>query len=492
MRTAVYTSKTETARGMVYIGIFAIGFPLIHLLLGFSLDAWLDSGRIMQNSELSLTGIPVALFGIYLILSSTHQLIQRGHGLPLSSCPPNVLVTAGPYRWSRHPIYLGAAILLAGIFIGQSSPWGLILATPMLALFYAAYARGIEEPVLLQRYGPDYQRYRETVPLFIPYPFRKSIHRILHLFLGWISHRANHPGIKRFGDHIFFWGYGIWPGLGVMIGLGVSEYLLLAQGIPAPVAAGIVVAMTVVGLAGVRLTWRIISAIKNGLHFRSTSGQVGFMSWGVLLNLIIVVLLFSVFTPYPAYYLLDASLPGILMAHFWGRIGCTFYGCCHGKSSAYPCAIHYHHHALKLIRTGNNSARDVIPIQLLSSLYGLAGSLLIVGLWTHHSLVIGFPAALGIFWYGAFRLDEEWLREQSIIWLHFISPAQLVSFGLMLIGLTWLLIGDPTAFSTYQPLSSGHSVFDILRQMHPLLLVLGGLITTLLFSYHYREVGKWE
>jgi hypothetical protein len=89
-------------------------------------------------------------------------------------------------------------------------------------------------------------------------------------------------------------------------------------------------------------------------------------------------------------------------------------------------------------------------------------------------------------------LDEEWLREQSITWLNFIEPAQVVSFIILLAGLTGLLWGSTTPVIQYRPLITGQNIMTVLGSMHYLLLLISGLLTALVFSYHYKEIGKWR
>jgi len=78
------------------------------------------------------------------------------------------LVTRGPYRYIRHPIYTAVSLVSAA---GAVSHWtwtggllcGLVMGTALLRLF-------CEEVMVTARY-PDYQQYAATTWRMIPYVF---------------------------------------------------------------------------------------------------------------------------------------------------------------------------------------------------------------------------------------------------------------------------------------------------------------------------------
>ncbi len=72
------------------------------------------------------------------------------------------LVTTGPFRYSRNPIYLAAGVLQAGIGMALDRPWIAVGVLPALILVrYIAIAR--EEPYLLRRFGEEYGVYKTRV-----------------------------------------------------------------------------------------------------------------------------------------------------------------------------------------------------------------------------------------------------------------------------------------------------------------------------------------
>ncbi len=68
------------------------------------------------------------------------------------------LVTSGPYRFTRNPIYLGYTLATAGIGLAMLNPWCIV--TAMLAAGATSIiAIKREEMHLLSRFGIDFERY---------------------------------------------------------------------------------------------------------------------------------------------------------------------------------------------------------------------------------------------------------------------------------------------------------------------------------------------
>jgi protein-S-isoprenylcysteine O-methyltransferase Ste14 len=76
------------------------------------------------------------------------------------------LVTSGPYRWIRHPMYTSVLMVAAAAAVksGEASDAGLWLALAGVLLAKA----GIEERALVLRF-PDYQGYRARTMKFLPW-----------------------------------------------------------------------------------------------------------------------------------------------------------------------------------------------------------------------------------------------------------------------------------------------------------------------------------
>lgn len=78
-----------------------------------------------------------------------------------------VLVTWGPYAWVRNPLYAGNALMGCGWALMAGWWWVIIFS----AFFYAIYSLVIipdEEKFLVERFGGEYERFRQETPSLFP------------------------------------------------------------------------------------------------------------------------------------------------------------------------------------------------------------------------------------------------------------------------------------------------------------------------------------
>ena len=80
-----------------------------------------------------------------------------------------VLVTWGPYKWVRNPLYAGNAIMGLGwsLMVG----WGWVIAFVIaFMLLYSMIIIPAEEEFLADKFGAEYAEFKKRVPQLIPFP----------------------------------------------------------------------------------------------------------------------------------------------------------------------------------------------------------------------------------------------------------------------------------------------------------------------------------
>jgi protein-S-isoprenylcysteine O-methyltransferase Ste14 len=75
------------------------------------------------------------------------------------------LVTTGPYRFVRHPLYLAEEIAMVGVFLQFASPWTALLLAMQIAF---QLRRMHNEELVLAAHFPDYTPYQRTTARLIP------------------------------------------------------------------------------------------------------------------------------------------------------------------------------------------------------------------------------------------------------------------------------------------------------------------------------------
>lgn len=79
----------------------------------------------------------------------------------------DALATAGPYAYTRNPLYLGSFLIGLGFTIAAGRiVLGLVFALLFLGIYVPVMR--VESATLAELFGEHYQRYAEAVPLFWP------------------------------------------------------------------------------------------------------------------------------------------------------------------------------------------------------------------------------------------------------------------------------------------------------------------------------------
>jgi protein-S-isoprenylcysteine O-methyltransferase Ste14 len=113
--------------------------------------------------------IGLALFVLGLALAVWARIyIGRNWGMPMSRKTDPELVTTGPYRTIRHPIYTGIILAMAGTTIAVSLYW---LTAVVILGAYFIYSAFVEERNLAELFPGTYPDYKRSTKMLIPFIF---------------------------------------------------------------------------------------------------------------------------------------------------------------------------------------------------------------------------------------------------------------------------------------------------------------------------------
>ncbi len=119
----------------------------------------------VHSTVLEAIGTVVFACGIALAVWARVHL-GRNWGMPMTQKAEPELVTSGPYRFVRHPIYLGLLLGVLGTALATNLI-GLIIVAVLGGYFY--YSASVEEKNLTATFPTAYPAYRASTKMLIPF-----------------------------------------------------------------------------------------------------------------------------------------------------------------------------------------------------------------------------------------------------------------------------------------------------------------------------------
>lgn len=114
-----------------------------------------------ESGPAALVAVVIMLLGLTSMLWALSAL-----GTSISVIPQaRIVVTHGPYRWVRHPLYTTELITIVGLGLANAGPWPWVV---VVCQFGLQYFRARREEVLLSRSLEGYAAYQRQVPMIIP------------------------------------------------------------------------------------------------------------------------------------------------------------------------------------------------------------------------------------------------------------------------------------------------------------------------------------
>ena len=172
-RYAEFVYRIDTTKNKLKIIMTPVGIIIwFSLSVAFVLAAlWLDKLLpvcLLFSLPISLfLSVPLIVIGSSLSLWTVYNFF-RARGSPVPLNPPKKLVTTGLYSHIRNPMLLGWIIMLFGVGLLLNSISLILIFTPLFILLNVRYLKTIEEKEMEKKFGQQYLKYKESVPMFIP------------------------------------------------------------------------------------------------------------------------------------------------------------------------------------------------------------------------------------------------------------------------------------------------------------------------------------
>ncbi len=153
-----------------------------------------------------------------------------------------------------------------------------------------------------------------------------------------------HPILLNIGSFKFYT-YGFFVALGFLAAMWISKRLARPQNIEPETITDIYFVILLSAIVGARALYIFISFdyYKNNLLdiFKIWNG--GLVFFGGFCASVFCTILYLKKKQLPLWKMADIIAPGIALGHAFGRLGCFFAGCCHGKACDLAFAVQYTH-----------------------------------------------------------------------------------------------------------------------------------------------------
>jgi len=251
--------------------------------------------------------------------------------------------------------------------------------------------------------------------------------------------------------------YGFFAALGF-----ISGYFLLINragkyGLDKNIAGDIAFYSAVAGIIGARASYVIV----NWDYYSKNLSEIykiyngGIIFYGGALAGLICGTIITRLKKINPLQMLDIAAPALALGHFFGRIGCFMFGCCHGRvcsSSSFTGVIfpkyspaYYRQIETGIINPGTTLPLPVIPTQLFESAFLLILSLTLIFYDKKIKRFNGELFAVYLLLYSIFRFIIENFRgdyDHQFIYFGILTFSQLISLTLFVISIIILKCGN--------------------------------------------------
>ena len=134
---------------------------LIAILIGIMINYFSPCSFMPKSFQLPL-GLFFLFFALILMALSLREFKKAGTNVNPNK-PSTTIITSGPFRYTRNPLYVALSFVLIGVGIWLDNIWIITMLVPVLILMHYGVINR-EERYLTKKFGDKYLKYKESVP----------------------------------------------------------------------------------------------------------------------------------------------------------------------------------------------------------------------------------------------------------------------------------------------------------------------------------------
>ena len=161
----IFQKRAEGLPLTVAIVVFYGGYCLA-VLVYLAYPPWMAWAVVALPAAVRWAGLAVMVLGAALHIWGMQHL-GTNLTIGISTREGHALVTSGPYRWVRHPLYSGGMLESVGVCLLLSNGAVALFAVCFWALI--ALRTPMEEARLVAAFGEPYREYQRRVGRFLPW-----------------------------------------------------------------------------------------------------------------------------------------------------------------------------------------------------------------------------------------------------------------------------------------------------------------------------------
>ena len=159
------TSETLLALVGTLIFLFLL-LPIFLICIPYAIFSASKHVFHTDIAQFQYVGLILIVLGVIIYLWCSSSFVFSGKGTPIPFTPTKKLVITGLYRLVRNPLYIAGSFVLVGEALLFQSLGIFIYFLIMFGIFNVHVL--MEETFLTEKFGSTYERYRQSVPRWIP------------------------------------------------------------------------------------------------------------------------------------------------------------------------------------------------------------------------------------------------------------------------------------------------------------------------------------